>query len=144
MAISFPLGTLVDIFYQIGDTVKQVKGTITSFDDNFVQIKSEDSKDLKKIKISTILEFTEISNNSKQETEDKNCNNNVENQKTKILEKMQAIDRDKVAIVPLFILMAGICRSTIKKIILINCSKNSEKLIMKNLFCPQSAARKIE
>lgn len=89
MAISFPLGTLVDIFYQIGDTVKQVKGTITSFDDNFVQIKSEDSKDLKKIKISTILEFTEMSNNFKQETEDKNCNNNVENQKTKILEKIK-------------------------------------------------------
>ena len=63
--------------------------------------------------------------------------------KTRILEKTQAIDNERVAFVPR-LSDEGIANKIIKQTIRINCSKNSEKLIAKNFFCPQSELRSIE
>ena len=58
-------------------------------------------------------------------------------------EKIQATESDNVAIMP-SLDIPGKAIKIIKQIILINCSKNSEKLIEKNFFCPQRALRSIE
>ena len=62
---------------------------------------------------------------------------------TSILENTQAIESENVAITP-FSTDSGIINIIIKLTIRINCSKNSEKLIAKNLFSPQRAPRRIE
>lgn len=95
MGITFSVGSLIEVFYEICGIAKQIKGTVTNFDDDFVQIKLEDTSEFKNIKISTILEITEISNKSKNKSKDTNCNN-IENTETKILEKIkQAFEYSK-------------------------------------------------
>ena len=63
---------------------------------------------------------------------------------TKILEKTQAIDSEDVAITPPDNPLIGIMNNKTRQTMRINCSKNSEKLIAKNLFWPQRALLKIE
>ena len=63
---------------------------------------------------------------------------------TRTLENTQAIESDNVAFTPPLMESPGITNKIIKHIIRINCSKNSEKLIEKNFFCPQSEPRSTE
>ena len=63
---------------------------------------------------------------------------------TSILENTQATESENVAFTPLSIPFILIMSRIIKHIIRINCSKNSEKLIAKNFFCPQSEPLSIE